>query len=207
MACYNAITGLDPGYCLFKKQWEWEEAVRFHTPGWETWAGPQSADWRPIKSSPQLRRSTSARRRPIRLELSPPIEANQPIAASQGRERQQLLWIQRGTTERSPRGGKKKGKVIQERKKLMVVVQARRGGGLYFSIDQIVEVSWPQSAPDGPTDGLLWDGLSIWKLDLFDRGRSHGLHGELRWGDWWFRTRPRTSRTYRLHPQLCCRHL
>lgn len=36
MACYNAITELDPSDCLFKKQWEWEEVVRFHTPGWET---------------------------------------------------------------------------------------------------------------------------------------------------------------------------
>lgn len=61
MACYNAITGLDPGDCLFKKQWEWEEVVRFHTPGWETWAGPPTADWRPLKGYPELRRATSAR--------------------------------------------------------------------------------------------------------------------------------------------------
>lgn len=96
-------------------------------------------------------------RRPMRLALSPPIKAKQPIAANQGRTLQLLLWIQRGTTERSRR---KKGKVIQERKKLMVVVHARRGGGLYFSIDQIVEDLRPQSAPDAPTDQLLWDGLS-----------------------------------------------
>lgn len=42
----------------------------------------------------------------------------------------------------------------------MVVVHARRGGGLYFSIEQIVEDLRPQSAPDAPTDQLLWDGLS-----------------------------------------------
>lgn len=42
----------------------------------------------------------------------------------------------------------------------MVVVHARRGGGPDFAIDQIAEVSWPQSAPDGPTEELLWDGLS-----------------------------------------------
>lgn len=52
MACYNAITGLDPGDCLFKKQWEWKEVVRFHTPEWETWAGPQTADWRPLEGLP-----------------------------------------------------------------------------------------------------------------------------------------------------------
>lgn len=54
----------------------------------------------------------------------------------------------------------------------MVVVHARRGGGLDFAIDQTVEVSWPQSAPDGPTEELLWDGLSAFGSWIYSTGEG-----------------------------------
>lgn len=156
MACYNAITGLDPGDCLFKKQWEWEEVVRFHTPGWETRAGPQTADWRPLKAlSNSAVQPAPATANEVRAQ-----PAHQGKAANRGEPGEDPsvtvvdpTWDRRAIAE-------KKGKVIQEREKLMVAVHARRGGGLYFSIDQIIEDLWPQSAPDGPTYELLWDGLS-----------------------------------------------
>lgn len=53
-----------------------------------------------------------------------------------------------------------------------MVVHARRGGGLDFAIDQIVEVSWPQSAPDGPTEELLWDGLSAFGSWIYSTGEG-----------------------------------
>lgn len=108
MACYNAITGPDPCDCLFKKQWEWEEVVRFHTPGWETWAGPSA----PLTDSrSQVLRNSGNAERPIALGLSPPIQSEQANNGSEGRALGSLLWIQRGTAERSRRQGGKKGKV------------------------------------------------------------------------------------------------
>ena len=80
MACYNAITELDPSDCLFKKQWEWEEVVRFHTPGWETWAGPETADWQPLKGSPTPRCAENPER-PMRSGLGP---AHQTTTANHG---------------------------------------------------------------------------------------------------------------------------
>lgn len=74
MACYNAITEHDPCDCLFKKQWEWEEVVRFHTPGWETWAGTATADWQPPKGPPTPL-LTEDQEWPMRLGVDPPIKS------------------------------------------------------------------------------------------------------------------------------------
>lgn len=64
---------------------------------------------------------------------------------------------------RSDRLGKK-GKVTQERKKLMVVVHDRRGGGLYFTINRIAEILWPQTAPDKLLVDFFWTERVISKL-------------------------------------------
>lgn len=130
--------------------------MRFHTPGWETWAGPQTADGRPLKALPDPAVQPAAATT-NEVGAQP---AHQGEAANRGEPGEDPsvtvvdpTWDHRAIAE-------KKGKVIQERKKLMVVVHARRGGGLYFSINQIVEDLRPQSAPDAPPDQLLWDGLS-----------------------------------------------
>lgn len=100
MACYNAITELDVGDCLFKERWEWAEVVRFHTPGWETRAGPAAAEWRPLKGSPT---APCADRRPMGLGSDPSVKSHQPIVKKHGRTLRPVLCIQRGTTERSAR--------------------------------------------------------------------------------------------------------
>lgn len=153
MACYNAITALDPSDCLFKKQWEWEEVVRFHTPGWETWAGTVTVDWQPLPGRGTVNDQSA-------LSLTRPSHPYQPIRASEGRDMDALLCIQRGTTERSTEVGGGWGKVTQERRNSWCCwcTDGRRGE-LYFAINRIVENLWPQTAPDQLSVESFWSGL------------------------------------------------
>lgn len=114
--------------------------------------------------------SSENQRRPMRLRLDPPINSQQPIRVRGGRTLESLLCIQRGTTERSPR---KKGKVTQERKKLMVVVTytVERRGGLYFAINRIVEILWPQTAPDKLSVEFFSVYLKVGFIRLLQRRR------------------------------------
>lgn len=57
----------------------------------------------------------------------------------------------------------------------MVVVHGRKEGGLYFAINRIVEILWPQTAPDKLS---ATDCVCVSKLDLF------GCSREALSGDW-----------------------
>lgn len=85
MACYNAITELDPSDCLFKKQREWEGGGAVSHPGvgnmgWATnrWLTD------PQKLSPTTLFNKNPER-PIRFAFDLPIRTKQPITNAHGR--------------------------------------------------------------------------------------------------------------------------
>lgn len=93
---------------------ESEEVVRFHTLGWETWAGPVTAEWQRLKGSLSPRRGEN-QTRPIRWGYNPAVKSYWPIRANYGRSLKLLLCFQRGTAEQSLT--KKKGKVTRGKEK------------------------------------------------------------------------------------------
>lgn len=153
MACYNAITGSDPCDCLFKKQWEWEEVVRFHTPGWETWAGPRV----PLTDSrSQVLRNSGNAERPIAFGLSPPIKSEQANHGGPGEGPGLAVvdptWDYGAITQAGEK--KRKSNLRKEKTHGGGGVRSEGGGGgetLCFTINRIVEVVWPQTAPEKRT--------------------------------------------------------
>lgn len=173
MACYNAITEPDPGDCLFKKQWEWEEvAVRFHTPGWETWAGPTTADWQPFKGSPTRRTHIDQWGEGLTRPANTTANHCEP-GEDPGIAVVHPTWDY-GTISQG-----KKGKVTQERKKLMVVLHVRKEGALYIAINRIVEILWPQTAPDKLSAEFFWIGLCVFQSWIYsaNSGEVLGRYG------------------------------
>ncbi len=125
MACYNAITELDPSDCLFKKQWEWEEVVRFHTPGWETWAGPKAA-W--LTAVQRLSKS-AVHGEPETTNQIRRQPAHQTVTTNRGGAREDPgIAVVHPTWDYGMITQEKKGKVSHERKKLKVVMHGRKEG-------------------------------------------------------------------------------
>lgn len=146
-------------------------------------------------------------RRPMRLELSPPINPNQPITEKQGGGPSSNCCGS-NVGPQSDRGGKKRKSNSRKEKSLDCGTRSeRRGTRFFYWLDRrgflIAVCTWwtDGRAPLGRTE-RIWN----WKLDLFDWRKSHGRYAELRWIDWWSRIRSRTSRTYYPHLQLCHQH-
>lgn len=81
-------------------------------------------------------------------------------------------WDYRTVTQKKRKSNSRKGKTHGGGAR-------SEGGGFYFSINRIVEILWPQTAPDKLTAECLWTGLCVFQSWIYSTNSRQVFGGGL----------------------------